>query len=298
MINTVLGTIKENEVGVTLSHEHICCYSEYLYMMSGEKYLDKERLLATAVSYLKGIKEKYGLCTFIDCTPINIGRDIELLKKVSEQSGVNIVCSTGFYYTEEPVLYNTTKEEFAQHIINDAKAINAGVIKCAVESETISKFNETLLRASAIAQIKLGIPIVLHTNACNKNGLKALEILLAEGVKPQAVTVGHLSDTDDIEYINTIAKYGCYIGLDRLYNWEEFINKKIKTINELCGLGYEEKIILSHDASFFNGFDAGLKIDKAPRYSCVFEEVLSKLSDELFEKIMVENPLKMLKCGE
>ena len=59
MINTVLGPIKESEVGITLSHEHICCYSEYLYMMSGDKYLDKERLLATAVSCLKELKEKY-----------------------------------------------------------------------------------------------------------------------------------------------------------------------------------------------------------------------------------------------
>ena len=42
--NTVLGNIAENDVGVVLSHEHICCYSEYLYKMSGGKFPDIEPL--------------------------------------------------------------------------------------------------------------------------------------------------------------------------------------------------------------------------------------------------------------
>ena len=79
-IKTVLGDISETEVGVALPHEHICCYSEYIYNMVGDKYLDKEKLLDSAVKTLKAIKEKYNLKTFIDCTPVNIGRDVELLK--------------------------------------------------------------------------------------------------------------------------------------------------------------------------------------------------------------------------
>ena len=34
MIRTVLGEIRPDDLGVTLAHEHICCYSEYLYMIS------------------------------------------------------------------------------------------------------------------------------------------------------------------------------------------------------------------------------------------------------------------------
>ena len=95
--------------------------------------------------------------------------------------------------------------------------MNAGVIKCAVEHETISPFQEKLLRACAKTQLQLGLPIVLHTNAKNQNATKALPILLSEGVTPSSVTVGHLSDTDDFDFIKNIASCGCYIGLDRLY---------------------------------------------------------------------------------
>lgn len=43
-IKTVLGNIPEQDLGITLAHEHICCYSEYLYQMLGRSYLDKEKL--------------------------------------------------------------------------------------------------------------------------------------------------------------------------------------------------------------------------------------------------------------
>lgn len=300
MIRTVLGDMPENDLGITLAHEHICCYSEYAYTMLSDNYLDKEKLKNVSIKYLKELKEKYGLNTFVDCTPVNIGRDIELLKEISQKSGVNIICSTGFYYTEEPVIYNSSAELLAEYITKDAENINAGIIKCAVENETISEFNKKLLIASAIAQKALSLPIVLHTNANNKNGLKALEILLSEGVKPQAITVGHLSDTKDLEYVKQIAEMGCFIGLDRLYSnySEEYISKKIKTITKLCDAGFENKILLSHDASFFNGFEATPKINKKPRFAYCFDNILPKLSKQIAEEVMIKNPIKMLKCGE
>lgn len=300
LFKTVLGDIPISDLGVTLAHEHICCYSDYLYQMAGDKYLDKERLLNVAVDYLKSLKEKYFLNTIIDCTPVNIGRDVALLKEVSQKSGVNIICSTGFYYTEEPMLYKASAELIAEYIVKDAEKVNAGIIKCAVENETISDFNKKLLIASAIAQKTLGLPIVLHSNANNKNGIKALEILLTEGVKPQAITVGHLSDTDDFEYIKQIAKKGCYIGFDRIYgNYsEEYIAKKIKAIIEICDTGYEDQILLSHDALFFNGFDSEPTINEKPRFSYCFANILPSLSKQLAEKVMIKNPIKMLCCGE
>ncbi len=299
-IKTVLGNVLENEVGITLPHEHITCYSEYLLKMAGKKYLDKKQLAKIAVKYLKYLKENYCLNTFVDCTPINIGRDVELLKEVSKKSGVNIICSTGFYYTDETVLYRSSPELLAEYMIEDAKTVNAGIIKCAVEGEELSDFNKKMLKASAMAQLKLNLPIVLHTNARNKNGLKALEILLSEGVKPQAITVGHLSDTEDIDYIKQIAKSGCFVGFDRLYSnySDEYIAKKINAIIALSDAGYEDKILLSHDALFFNGFDAEPKINEEPRFSYCFDNILFELTNELAKKVMIKNPLKMLGCGD
>lgn len=298
LFKTVLGDISESDLGVTLAHEHICCFSEYAYQMVGKDYLDKNALADTATVYLKELKKKYGLATFVDCTPINIGRDVELLKRISEQSEINIICSTGFYYTDEPVLYNTSAEQLCKYMVADAYAVNAGIIKCAVENEAITRFGEKLLRACAKAHLCLGLPIVLHSNANNRNALKALEILFLEGVNPNAVTVGHLSDTDDLEYVKSIASYGCFIGLDRLYKntSEEYVSKKTQSILELCKASYEDQILLSHDALFFNGFEAELKIYEQPRFSYCFDYILPQLTKSLSDKLMVQNPMRMLSC--
>lgn len=298
LFKTVLGDISESDLGVTLAHEHICCFSEYAYQMVGKDYLDKNALADTGTVYLKELKKKYGLATFVDCTPINIGRDVELLKRISEQSEINIICSTGFYYTDEPVLYNTSAEQLCKYMVADAYAVNAGIIKCAVENEAITRFGEKLLRACAKAHLCLGLPIVLHSNAKNRNALKALEILFSEGVNPHAVTVGHLSDTDDLEYVKSIASYGCFIGLDRLYQntSEEYISKKTHSILELCKASYEDQILLSHDTMFFNGFEAELKIYEQPSFSYCFDYILPQLPKSLSDKLMVQNPMRMLSC--
>lgn len=299
MLNTVLCRINKSEAKACLCHEHICCFSEYLFKMVGKEYLDKEKLASKSIAELKRLKDAYGMNLFIDCTPVNIGRDIELLKKISKESGVHIVCSTGFYYTDEPVLYNMSEETLAEYIVADAKETNAGIIKAAVENETISSFNEKLLKATALAHQKLGLPVVLHTNANNKNGLTAVEILLRNGVRPECITVGHLSDTEDIDYITKFAELGCYIGLDRLYNntSEDYIGKKIKIISILCELGYMNRIILSHDELFFNGFEANPQIKEKTRFDYIFKHILPRLENETADEIIRKNPIRMLTSG-
>ena len=292
---TVCGDVSECDLGVTLPHEHICCYSEHFYKMGGKAYLDKELLTRTSIRYLKELKQKHGLSGFIDCTPVNIGRDIELLKRVSYESGVNIIASTGFYYTRDPLLFKDP-DCIAQYLSADAERVNAAIIKAAVEYEEISPFDKNLLKAYAIAQKNLGLPIILHTNARNKNALPALEFLLSGGVSPSAITVGHLSDTEELDYISEIARLGCYIGLDRLYGHvtEEYISKKIDCIRSLCDKGYADKILLSHDALFFNGFDKVPGINEKPRFAYVFENILPRLDKNIAEKITIKNPQKML----
>lgn len=299
-IKSVLGDVEvENDMCV-LPHEHICCYSEYINMMVGKVYIDKEELIKRAINELAFLKSKYGLGVFVDCTPVNIGRDIELLKKISLETKVHIICSTGFYYTYDRFLDNTDVDILAEHIVYDAKNINAGIIKAAVESEDIIDFNIKLLRAAAKAQLKLNLPICLHTNAKNKNALEALDILLNDGIKPESITVAHLSDTNNIEYIKSIAKLNCYVGLDRLYGdtSNEYIEEKILAINQLCDAGFADKILLSHDELVFNGFQANPKIKDKVRYNYLFDYIISKIDDDTANQIIKMNPFRMLNCGK
>ena len=297
-IKTVSGDIPEEKLGITLIHEHICCFSEYLYGMVGKRYLDKDRLIDAAVRCLKTMKETCGLQTFIDCTPVNLGRDVELLKAVADGAEINILCATGFYHQEEPLVGSLHVEAIADYLAEDARRVNAGIIKCAVETAEISAFDEKMLRAAAMAHRMLGLPIVLHTNPVCQNGRRSLEILLAEGVRPQAVTVGHLSAAEDVEYIREMAQLGCFVGLDRLNGdrSEGYIARIAEKINTLRAAGLGDRILLSHDALVFNGFDQVPQINETPRFAYCFDYILPALPSAFAQSVMRNNPLKMLKC--
>ena len=119
MIKTVNGDIPRASLGITLPHEHIICCNEIAYKCLGNRYLDKTELANAVVKHLRTLKEKYSLATIVDCTPLDLGRDVELLKIISKRSGVNIVCATGFYYTEEATLSFAPLEMIADILIQD-----------------------------------------------------------------------------------------------------------------------------------------------------------------------------------
>ena len=294
MIRTVNGNIDSSLVNAALCHEHIVCFSHSLFVMSGSDYLDRWELKRTAAKELLRLREKYGLNLFLDCTSPNIGRDTELLQSVSAESGVHIVCSTGFYYTEEPVLFRSSPETIAFHMIKDAKRVNAGVIKAAVQKEEIGEFNEKLLVASAMAQKMTGLPIVLHTNRANRNGLMALEILLESGADAGKTVVGHLDGAGE-DYLLALAKYGCYLSLDQLGGaGEEYYDHIAEKVKFLFKNGYDDRVLLSHDKIFFNGFRELPDIVESPGYELVFDHILPRLTSEEARLVVRENAVRLL----
>ena len=105
-----------------------------------------------------------------------------------------------------------------------------------------------------------------------------------------------MSDTENIEYILEVAKSGCYIGLDRMYGItsDEYVSKKITTILQLADAGFEDKILLSHDEQFFNGFESTPAIKENTRFSYIFEYIRPRIEQTLFERIIRQNPINML----
>ncbi len=290
-VNTVLGRIDAKNLGVTLSHEHIAAYSNYLYSMAGEEFLDIEVLEETSVKYLKELKEKYNLCTFIDGTPVNLGRDVDLLKRISEKSKVNIVCSTGFYHTQESAIASIDDEDLFKIVHNDIMKTNAGIIKYAVESEHLSKFDKKMLSALCLTQYETSLPLYIHTNSAVQNGIEVLDYILSLGIDPKKVTIGHCSDSDSTEYLKRLAEKGCFIGMDRIYphSKDDFLRKKALQMAELTIAGYENQILLSHDALVFSSFSDTPCVNPFMPFSTIFEKFIPILYERGFTENDVDN---------
>ena len=94
-VQTVTGPIDPAELGRTLVHEHI------RISWPGEELdrsysWDRADTVSRAVDKMAELLDA-GFRTFVDPCPIELGRDPELYAEISEQSGMRIVCTTGFY---------------------------------------------------------------------------------------------------------------------------------------------------------------------------------------------------------
>ena len=92
MINTVLGPISEDELGVTLMHEHIVV--NIVGADSSEKPYAIDDVVEYVLPYLMEAKEKK-LQTIVEATPLGLGRDLDSLVECSKKSRLNIITCTG-----------------------------------------------------------------------------------------------------------------------------------------------------------------------------------------------------------
>ncbi len=260
-VNTVLGPISASDLGFTLSHEHFLLVDNAM-RFSFPDWIDEEAVLEQSVHEVKVAMDR-GVRTIIDATPINLGRDINLLREISRRTGVNIIASTGFYFQEMPwfsadacdpeIMTELLASEVEKGIGGtDSKP---GIIKCATEEAEVTPMNEMFIRMSAGLHKRTGLPIMTHAHADRRMGLRQQDILAKEGVDLSKVIIGHCDDTNDIDYILNVLKNGSYIGMDRMgivkFNPTE---KRIDMLEKLIALGYGDRIVLSHDCNIMSDY--------------------------------------------
>ena len=260
MIQTVTGEIKGKELGTVLMHEHISCASLSFCAAFGEKWFDRERVKALSVETLKKMKAERGLGLFVDATPIDVGRDVLLLKAVSEKSGVSIVASSGFYSLESIEMQNNGAEELAGLLLDECKngvrdtGIKPGILKCATGSVGITDDNHKKLSLMGIVQRESGLPLYIHCEHSGDIALKQLEILKGSGASAEKLIIGHAALRPDTDYLSEILKSGVYICMDQCFCYPDRLNDIAVALATLCERGYGERILLSNDYCVHNDF--------------------------------------------
>lgn len=298
-IQTVVGEISGADLGITLPHEHIllnlACYLKKSNNRNRRYILDKpisleilgdvrkdseasrDNLILNekdSLSELNFFKDQGGK-TIIDVTPVGIGRDPISLQRISKKVGINIVCGTGWYigkahpksikrYDIED-LADLMEREITQGIENSH--IKAGVIGEIGCSDPLTRDEKKILRASARAQLRTNVPIVLHPALYNlksklipKKASEYLSILDKEGVNFNKVYLSHMNWTcEDLEYHRSvIEKYDvriCYDGF-RSETWNDslfpgfgpYCDKfETRAISQLVKEGYQDNLLISSD---------------------------------------------------
>ena len=261
--------------------------------------------------------KKYGLSTYVDQTAVNMGRDIRFIKRVSESCDVNIVAATGLFFYEESWQIDKPYEEISELFIRDIEEgcestdIKAGMLKAATDRFGITPVNVFQLKAVARAAAITGVPVTTHTIAADRLGLEQALILEKAGVDLSKVVIGHVGDTNDLDYLEELLSMGVYLGLDRFgleVLWPE--EDRVRNLLELMDRGWINRLIISQDIPFysdwwknsFKKFEAIRSFDNITGFTHIFESVLPKLkargvSEDEIHTLLVKNPARVFHGG-
>ncbi|QDI90477.1 phosphotriesterase [Salicibibacter halophilus] len=263
MVETVNGPINVDAIGKTLVHEHfIFGYPGFQGDQTLAPFNEKE-YLASAIEIANEMMA-HGVETVVDPTPNECGRDPRFLRKVSEATGLQIICATGYYYegegatpyfkfrqslgTAEDDIYEMFKHEIIEGI--EGSGIKPGVIKLASSRDDITPYEGMFFRAAAKIQQETGIVLLTHTQE-GTMGPEQAELLLQEGADPNRIIIGHMCGNTDPRVHRQVMDQGIKIGLDRFglqgMVGAPYDQERIEVLLTLLDEGYEDFILLSHD---------------------------------------------------
>src|SRR5713226_5168353 len=89
-INTVLGTISPEQLGITLMHEHLLIGWAGWELDTTAPRFDRKTALRNCLDRLKETRD-LGLKSMVDPCPMDIGRDIIFMAEAAQASGINII---------------------------------------------------------------------------------------------------------------------------------------------------------------------------------------------------------------
>ena len=261
---TVTGPIASTDLGFTLPHEHVIFgYPGY----QGDVTLgpwNHDLALSTCVETAKAVRSR-GIKTVIDATPNECGRSPAFLREVSEASGLQIMCATGFYYEGEGAkayfefraslgggegeIYEMMRREVVDGIADTG--IKAGVIKLASSRDAITPYEQMFFRAAARVQRETDVPIITHTQE-GRQGPEQAELLLSLGANPSRIMIGHMDGNTDPAYHRATLAHGVNIAFDRI-GLQGIVGmpsdaERLEVITTLLREGYAKHMLLSHDS--------------------------------------------------
>jgi len=311
-VNTVLGPVDTAEFGFTLSHEHLATNAAGI-LRTFPELVDRPGVIEQAKATLREAHRE-GLRTIIDVTTIDLGRDVEMMKEVSQATGVHIVAATGNHLAVPRPFTDLPPEVIADLYVREIEVgiegtgIKAGIIKVASDEGGVTPAQEVVLRAAGQAQVRTGVPISTHTWSPDRVGDQQVRILEEEGVDLNRVYIGHSSDDTDMGYLLGLLAKGVWLGMDRYPggrdpstpNWEV----RTEIVKKLIDEGHCGRIMLSHDysvpkARYMPEEQEARRAANPDGFNFIGRYVLPRLkdlgaTDQDIHTMMVDNPRRFL----
>lgn len=252
-VQTVLGPVSVDELGITLPHEHL--FNDLSSEVAAPSYASTRMLRGQKVSpelafllrqdpycCVDNVSEKplqdvieeirafanVGGKTIVDATgSASIGRNPERLRQVAEATGLNVVMCTGPYLEkfEHGRIVDAGVDELVEQILGDLDRgaentdIRAGVIGEVGVSPAFTESEKRSLRAAGLAQAERPhVGLNIHMPGWQRRGHEVIDILVNEcGADPSRIALAHSDPSGkDAAYQRSVLDRGVYLEFDMI----------------------------------------------------------------------------------
>lgn len=255
-ILTVNGLIKPDALGRTFAHEHVLVDFGGADVVSPDRY-DADEAFEKVLPYLKELVA-LGTESFVECTPNYLGRDVRLLQRLAQASGLQILTNTGLYgavegkFLPDYVAAETAEQlsrrwtdEFQNGI--DGTGIRPGFIKIGVNNGPLNEADRKLVRAAALTHRATGLTIAAHTGDAAA-AMEELEIVQAAGVHPSAWIWVHAQNKGGDQH-RQAARAGAWVEIDGIS--EENYVEHARQVRVLRDANLLDRVLVSCDAGWY-----------------------------------------------
>lgn len=298
-IRTVCGDIAPEQLGRTTLHEHLIGKP----LLEGE---DTDFLLDSEAAAIKELRyfTAAGGRSVVEMSPVDYGRDVQALRRISEASDVHIVTVAGYIKgkSADPFVRDLTVTQIADSLIREVNEgiagtdIRAGVLKAGTSLNKITPNEEKIIEAVAIAQRETGAAVSTHTEA-GTMALEQVELFTELGVPVERLLIGHLDRNLNWEYHFALANTGVTFGYDQ-FGKEKYAPdfQRIDFVVRMVRAGFRDQLALSMDVarrSYVTSYGGG------PGFTYLWWRIVpwlkeSGLTDEDIDAIFVRTPARLL----
>src|SRR5215813_12305172 len=247
-IQTVLGAVAPDAIGITLPHEHLLIDFEVMFAEPAAA-TDKPRAQeAVSLANLGWVRQNFnsnhdnlrlddeqvardeillfkdaGGRTVVDPTPSTIGRDPQALARIARATGLNLVMGAGYYVAaSHPAdMGRRTVDELAREMIAD---ITTGVGDTGIRAGLIGEIGTTypwtdneqkVLRAAIATQRETGAPLMIHPGRHPDMPMQLAEFVRKEGGDLRRTIMCHIDRTiADVRAVIDLAQTGMWLEYD------------------------------------------------------------------------------------
>lgn len=298
-VMTVLGPVPARSMGFTLTHEHVLADFIGAEKHTKSRY-DANEVYARALPFLTEIKNK-GCSTFIDCTPAYLGRDVKLLQRIAQATGLHIMTTTGYYGAVKELFlpkhaYTETAQQLAARWIEEWKngiegtGIKPGLIKTSVDQAPLTAVQRKLIGAAALTHLATGLTIAIHTEG-GAAADEQLMILNSYGVSPSARIWVHAQKEENKEDHIRTAKAGGWVSFDEVR--PETLEQNLLRLQYMKQEKLLHRVLVSQDSGWYHvGEPQGGVFDS---YSCILDKFIPLLrqnnfTEEEIDLLFKKNP--------